>query len=100
MLAAGNYFLGTRFNRNTVKMPMRVSGFASAVLSLACLSSVRAADLDKLRLLYVGEPTNSIRAKQVTAFLAKSVAQIKAVDRHGFSPEQAEAFDVVLLDWP
>jgi hypothetical protein len=79
---------------------MKALGLAGVALSLICLSTVQAADLANLKLLYVGEPTNSTRAKQVTGFLEKNVTQVAAVDRHAFVPEQAEAFDVVVLDWP
>jgi hypothetical protein len=79
---------------------MKALGIAGMAFSLVCFSSLRATELDKLKLLYIGEPTNSTRAKQVRGFLEKNVAQVKAVDRHAFAPEQAEAFDVVVLDWP
>jgi hypothetical protein len=80
---------------------MKPLAFAGVVLSLLWVSnSARAADLDKLKVLYVGEPASSARAKQVTGFLQKNVGQVSAVDRHGFRQQQATGFDVVLLDWP
>jgi hypothetical protein len=77
--------------------PFAVAGIA---LSLACLSSAQAVDLDKLNVLYVGEAPNTTRAKQVTEFLQKNLGRIEAVSRQGFKQEQAASFDVVLFDWP
>ncbi|MBM3832082.1 MAG: hypothetical protein FJ403_02170 [Verrucomicrobia bacterium] len=77
-----------------------MKSIAFIVLSLLGLASARAADVNKLKLLYVGQPANSTRAKQVTSFLQKNAGQLHAVERRGFRPEQAIGFDVVLLDWP
>jgi hypothetical protein len=80
---------------------MKPLAFGGVVLALFCVSgAARAVDLDKLKVLYVGEPTNSTRARQVTAFLEKKVGRVEAVNRHGFQPRQTGEFDVVLLDWP
>lgn len=70
---------------------------ATAVLGFA--GAVLAADLDKLKVLYIGEP-DTPRAKHFTGFLAKNVAQVETASRKEFKPADAEAFDVVLLDWP
>lgn len=80
--------------------PMKSIALTGVVLSLLGVASARAVELNKLKLLYVGEPTNSTRAKQVASFLQKNAAQTQAVDRRGFRPEQANEFDVVVLDWP
>jgi hypothetical protein len=79
---------------------MKSLALVGVVLSLASLASSRAVDLDKLNVLYVGEPPSSVRAKQVTTFLEKNCGRTEAVARKGLRPEQTEGFDVVLLDWP
>ena len=80
---------------------MRSLAIAGVILSLWCATIAgRAVDLGKLKVLYVGEPANSARAKQVTGFLEKHVERVEAVNRRGFQPKQASEFDVVLLDWP
>jgi hypothetical protein len=61
--------------------------------------SIRAANLDQLKVLYVGEP-DTPRARHFAGFLQQNVGRVEIASRHGFNPEQAEAFDVVLLDWP
>jgi hypothetical protein len=102
VLATRNNFLGTSVKVSTVTItkPMKPFAFAGVVLSLVWFSNAQAVDLANLKLLYVGEPTNSTRAKQVTSFLQKNVGRIDAVDRHGFKQDQATGFDVVMLDWP
>src|SRR5690349_7708072 len=78
--------------------PLRIPG---VLLAICCvINSARAVDLAKLKVLYVGEPPSSTRAKQVTGFVEKNVARVEAVDRHEFNQEQASEYDVVLLDWP
>ena len=76
----------------------------SAILGLlpAVLGSmhVRAAEVGNLKVLYVGEPSTSRRAKQVTGFIGQHVDKIESVDRHAFKQPQADGFDVVVLDWP
>jgi hypothetical protein len=79
---------------------MKAFALAGAVLSLAAFCSSSAADLGKLSVLYVGEPTNSTRAKQVTAFLQKNLGRVEAIPRQGFKQPRADGFDVVVLDWP
>ena len=77
--------------------------FASAAIALALVCgshSSAAVDLAKLSVLYVGEPTNSARAKQFTEFLQEHVGRVDAANRRGFQPSRAGDFDVVLLDWP
>ncbi len=71
-----------------------------AALSVVWLSNALAAGLDNLNVIYVGEATNTTRAKQVTEFLQKNVGRLEAVSRQGFKQEQANSFDVVVLDWP
>src|SRR5215813_13814190 len=79
---------------------MNASVATGAALSVVWLSNALAADLGNLKILYVGEATNTTRAKQVTEFLQKNVGRLEAVSRQGFKQEQATSFDVVLLDWP
>jgi hypothetical protein len=71
---------------------------AIALVVSALLRSFGATDLDKLSVLYIGEP-DSPRAKQFSGFLRKNVAKLEVTARDGFKPATAEAFDVVLLDW-
>jgi hypothetical protein len=68
------------------------------VVSLVILASstVRAKDLNELRVIYVG----SERAPDFEEFLKEKVADFKAIPRASFLPADAEPFDVVLLDWP
>ncbi|MCI0536957.1 MAG: hypothetical protein L0Z50_17215 [Verrucomicrobiales bacterium] len=68
-----------------------------AALSVVWLSNALAAGLDNLNVIYVGEATNTTRA---TEFLQKNVGRLEAVSRQGFKQEQANSFDVVVLDWP
>lgn len=72
---------------------------AAAMLGMAWPVYADSADLDKLRVLYVGAPDGP-RAKQFTGFLAKNVGRVEARSRKTFQPKDAEQFDVVLLDWP
>jgi hypothetical protein len=80
-----------------MKAFVRPVGIAAAVLGTAVV--VSAADLDKLKVLYIGD-TNTPRAAHFVGFLGKNVAHVEAVSRKDFKPGDAEEFDVVLLDWP
>ena len=102
MLAARNNLRGTGVKSGALTLinPMKSIAFTGVVLSLLGVASARAGDLNKLKLLYVGEPANSTRAKQIASFLQKNAGQIQAVERRGFRPEQANEFDVVVLDCP
>ena len=75
----------------------KIAGIAAALLGFA--GAAGAADLDKLKVLYIGEP-DTPRAQHFTGFLGKNVGQVKAVSRENFKPASAAGFDVVLLDWP
>jgi hypothetical protein len=80
---------------------MTALALVSAAFTLRCAGGgTQAAELDKLRVLYVGEPADSARARQVRTFLSTNVARIGQVDRRSFKQDQAADFDVVLLDWP
>jgi hypothetical protein len=53
-------------------------------------------DLAELKVLYVGGE----RTAEMVAFLKPNVAQVESRDRATFKPADADAFDVVVLDWP
>jgi hypothetical protein len=58
-----------------------------------------AAELRDLKVLYLGN-TNSSRAADYKAFLGTNVARVDVAERDGFKPALADAYDVVLLEWP
>jgi len=66
------------------------------VLLLAPAS--RAGEPIDLKVLYAGH-SGSDREKDFKAFLAEHFAQVGATDYEKFTPEQAKAYDVVILDW-
>ena len=68
-------------------------------LAFAASAGQSAQDLDKLRLLYIGDPGNP-RAEEFAGFLRQNVAEVKIATRDQFSQSQAAEFDVVMLDWP
>src|SRR5688500_9684817 len=70
--------------------------FATSLLVAVTSSAV---DLDKLKILYLGD-TTSPRAQHFDGFLRENVAHVKVMPRDGFKQSDAEGFDVVLLDWP
>jgi len=76
-----------------------------ALFSLIAVSAVglaaiaRGAELDQLRVLFVGD-THSPRAKHFAGFLQKNVGRVAVAERQNFKPAQATNFDVILLDWP
>ena len=61
--------------------------------------STHAADLGKLKVLYVGDPETA-RAKQFEEFLRQKLGRVQVASRSTFKPAEANEFDVVLLDWP
>src|SRR5438093_13597617 len=58
-----------------------------------------AADLGKLKVLYVGDPETP-RAKQFEGFLRQNLGRVQIASRSAFKPAEANECDVVLLDWP
>ena len=71
-------------------------------ISLLVAATAAAADLDKLKVLYLAD-TNSQRIQRnqhFEGFLRENVAQLKTMPRTAFKQSDAEGFDVVLLDWP
>lgn len=69
-----------------------LAGFAFALNAFA-------ADLDKLKVLYIGD-AGSPRAKQFEGFLRQNVGQVEIASRGGVKPSGIGEIDVVLLDWP
>jgi len=61
--------------------------------------TTHSADLDKLKVLYVGDPEVP-RAKQFEGFLRQNLGRVQVASRSVFKPAEANEFDVVLLDWP
>lgn len=80
-----------------MKMLFQLVGTSAAVLALA--GAVGATELDKLKVLYLGDP-GTAREQHFTGFLAKNVGHVTAASRKAFRPTDAAEFDVVLLDWP
>ena len=80
-----------------MKSLSQIAGIATALLGVA--GATCAADLAKLKVLYIGDP-GAPRAQHFTGFLGKNVGQVEAASRDNFKPADADAFDVVLLDWP
>src|SRR5262245_19275708 len=80
-----------------MKCLFTIAGIAATLLGVS--GAAGAADLDNLKVLYIGDP-DTPRAQHFTGFLGKNVGQIEAASRHDFKPANAEGFDVVLLDWP
>lgn len=71
----------------------------AALFLLALATQVQAADLQKLSVLYVGDP-GTARATAFKRFLQTNVAQLEITARKTFDASNAQPFDVVLLDWP
>lgn len=70
--------------------------FLACFIAIAAGLPLRAADaILPLRFLYIGH-----RADQFTPLLKQHFATVDAVARDQFQPKQADAYDVVLLDWP
>jgi len=71
----------------------------SLALLLASTGTLSAAEpvagVQPLRVLYIGE-----RAGEFTPLLSAHFAKVDSVTRAQFQPRLADAFDVVLLDWP
>jgi hypothetical protein len=78
---------------------MRPSGLCLVLLfALAGWSTALEPEKANRAVLYIGTPSNS-RGKAYTQFLTQHFRLVKGAERKGFSPQQALAFDVVLLDW-
>jgi hypothetical protein len=80
-----------------MKRFLKIASVAAALLGLT--GAAQAANLDKLKVLYIGEP-GTPRARHFTGFVGKNVGKVEAVSRKDFKPADADEFDVVLLDWP
>ncbi len=66
-------------------------------LAGGAVSAATAVDLDKLKVLFVGE--EEARTRVFEGFLAQNVGAVTTVGRQVFKPVDAAAYDVVLLDW-
>lgn len=69
---------------------------ASLFVGASTIASSDAAELSQLKVLYIG----SERTDAYVRFLEGSVARLEAKSRMTFQANDAEPFDVVLLDWP
>jgi len=58
----------------------------------------QAGELIPLKLLYAGNP-GSDREHDFTAFLGKSFAKVGTTDYRTFKEDDANGYDVVILDW-
>jgi hypothetical protein len=77
---------------------MKPFALLAVVLGGWCFSAA-ASTLERLNVLYLGEPGSS-RANDFEPFLREHVGQLQILPRDAFRPAQAEPFDVVVLDWP
>jgi hypothetical protein len=68
----------------------------AAFAALIPCQRLAAKELSELTVLYIGAE----RTAEYVSFLKHNVARVESKDRHVFRPADAEAFDVVLLDWP
>lgn len=73
--------------------------FASALALLTLVSTPAAAQLDKLKVLYIGD-TGTPRTAHFEEFLRKHTGHVGVISRRTFQPAEANEADVVLLDWP
>jgi len=81
-------------------MPDRLKSWCVAFAAwLVLLPSLGAADLNELKVLYVGDP-GTPRAREFEGFLKLNCGKVAVASRRGFQRDQAKDFDVVLLDWP
>jgi len=69
--------------------------FLLLILSLVSLGTLTAESVLPLRVLYIGH-----RPGEFEPLLKAHFATVNTVALDRFEPKQAEAFDVVLLDWP
>jgi hypothetical protein len=78
---------------------MRAVWLVGACLSaLLCGRSTLADEPIALKVLYAGNPSSD-REKDFTGFLAKSFAKVGTTDFQAFKEDEAQGYDVVILDW-
>jgi hypothetical protein len=99
-LAAGRCSAGRKIEWvrvNGVKPPLTMKKIVLLLVGLLVLTgTLRAADaVSPLRVLYIGH-----RPAEFAPLLQAHFAKVETVALKQFQPSQAEAFDVVLLDWP
>jgi hypothetical protein len=70
-----------------------------AVLGLWPPQEVKAIELEKLSVLYIGD-IGTPRARHFEGFLRQNVGRVSVALRRDFKPAEAADADVVLLDWP
>jgi len=80
-------------------MKVLINITAVLLLGARLATAAGSADLDQLKVLYIGDSGTS-RAQHFKGFLAKNVGRVEVTSRKDFTPSDAAAFDVVLLDWP
>jgi hypothetical protein len=80
-----------------MRTPAILFGLAFGALVLG--STGTAAELGKLKAVYVCEP-GTPRAKEFETFLQKNLGQVVVGSRNDFKPTDAQQADVVVLDWP
>jgi hypothetical protein len=96
----GNFLLGGPSLGATLgRMKLTVAGAAVALAVIAHSAWAGAAELHKLKVLYLGE-LRMPRASEFAGLLRTNVGAFGTAAISTFKPEQAAPFDVVLLDWP
>jgi hypothetical protein len=80
-------------------MKLTVARTAVALSVMAYSAWAGAAELQKLKVLYVGD-LRAARASEFAGLLKTNVGGFGTAAISTFKPEQAAQFDVVLLDWP
>ena len=73
--------------------------FASALALLTLLPTATAVELDKLKVLYIGDP-GTPRATHFEEFLRTHIGHVGMISRRTFQPAETNDADVVVLDWP
>jgi hypothetical protein len=80
-------------------MKLTVASTAVALSVMAHSAWSGAAELHKLKALYVGD-LRTPRAAEFAGLLKTNLGGFETASISAFKPEQAAQFDVVLLDWP
>lgn len=76
----------------------RLVAVGMALFAFLVAGTTQASDQVNLSVLYVGTAA-SPRAKTYTEFLRKNFRHAHAINRADFKPNDADRFDVVVLDW-
>ena len=95
-----DFMLGrSRAGATVGRMKLTVTRIAVALCVMAYSAWAGAAELQKLKVLYVGD-LRAARASEFAGLLKTNVGVFGTAAISTFKPEQAAQFDVVLLDWP